>query len=292
MLIGYSGAFLGGLLTLLSPCSALLLPAFFAYAFSTKRQLVGRTLLFYAGLLCTLVPLGVFAGTLGSLVTTDRHILIGLAAALMIVLGLIQILGVRLPAFIRTRSATGGSGGSVFVLGLAYGVAGACTGPILGSILTVAAAGSNAVYGGILLAIYALGMAVPLFFLAALWDRLGVSGRRWLRPRPVTIGRWSNTWIMVISGSLSIGIGIFLIATDGTASLGGILSVTDQFALENAVRTFADSIPDVAVMLSILMLLTATGALYLRRRSHRSSAPPNDPASPGASSDQVSKEAP
>ncbi|PVE16956.1 MULTISPECIES: cytochrome c biogenesis CcdA family protein [unclassified Arthrobacter] len=292
MLIGYSGAFLGGLLTLLSPCSALLLPAFFAYAFSTKRQLVGRTMLFYAGLLCTLVPLGVFAGTLGSLVTTDRHILIGLAAALMIVLGLIQILGVRLPAFIRTRSATVGSGGSVFVLGLAYGVAGACTGPILGSILTVAAAGSNAVYGGILLAIYALGMAVPLFFLAALWDRLGVSGRRWLRPRPVTIGRWSNTWIMVISGSLSIGIGIFLIATDGTASLGGILSVTDQFALENAVRTFADSIPDVAVMLLILMLLTATGAIYLRRRSHRSSAPPNDPASPEASSDQVSKEAP
>ncbi|WP_019482234.1 cytochrome c biogenesis CcdA family protein [Arthrobacter sp. TB 23] len=292
MLIGYSGAFLGGLLTLLSPCSALLLPAFFAYAFSTKRQLVGRTMLFYAGLLCILVPLGVFAGTLGSLVTTDRHILIGLAATLMIVLGLIQILGVRLPAFIRTRSATVGSGGSVFVLGLAYGVAGACTGPILGSILTVAAAGSNAVYGGILLAIYALGMAVPLFFLAALWDRLGVSGRRWLRPRPVTIGRWSNTWIMVISGSLSIGIGIFLIATDGTASLGGILSVTDQFALENAVRTFADSIPDVAVMLLILMLLTATGAIYLRRRSHRSSAPPNDPASPEASSDQVSKEAP
>lgn len=292
MLIGYSGAFLGGLLTLLSPCSALLLPAFFAYAFSTKRQLVGRTMLFYAGLLCTLVPLGVFAGTLGSLVTTDRHILIGFAAALMIVLGIIQILGVRLPAFVRTRSATPGTGGSVFVLGLAYGVAGACSGPILGSILTVAAAGSNAVYGGILLAIYALGMAVPLFILAALWDRLGVSGRRWLRPRSVTLGRWSNTWIMVISGFLSIGIGIFLIATDGTASLGGVLSVTDQFAVENTVRQFAGSIPDVAVMLTILMLLAATGAIYLRRRSHRSPAPPNDPASPAASSDQVSKEVP
>ncbi|MBE0010998.1 MULTISPECIES: cytochrome c biogenesis CcdA family protein [unclassified Arthrobacter] len=285
MVIGYSGAFLGGLLTLLSPCSALLLPAFFAYAFSTKRQLVGRTMLFYAGLLCTLVPLGVFAGTLGSLATTDRHLLIGFAAALMISLGLLQILGVRLPAFVRPRSATRGSGSSIFVLGLAYGVAGACTGPILGSILTVAAAGSNAVYGGILLAIYALGMAVPLFFLAALWDRLGVSGRRWLRPRPITIGRWSNSWVMVVSGTLSIGIGLFLLATDGTASLGGILSVTDQFAVENAARSFAKSIPDVAVLLIILILLAITGAIYLHRRRHSSSG-----ASFTASPDQVSKE--
>ncbi|HSL37639.1 MAG TPA: cytochrome c biogenesis protein CcdA, partial [Arthrobacter sp.] len=64
--IGYAGAFLGGVLTLLSPCSALLLPAFFAYAFSTKSRLVARTGLFYLGLLSTLVPLGIFAGVLGS----------------------------------------------------------------------------------------------------------------------------------------------------------------------------------------------------------------------------------
>ncbi|WP_009945137.1 hypothetical protein [Saccharopolyspora erythraea] len=32
--IGLVGAFLGGLLSLLSPCSALLLPSFFAYAFN------------------------------------------------------------------------------------------------------------------------------------------------------------------------------------------------------------------------------------------------------------------
>ena len=33
-------AFAGGVLSLLSPCSALLLPAFFAYAFPSRGQLV------------------------------------------------------------------------------------------------------------------------------------------------------------------------------------------------------------------------------------------------------------
>ncbi|MGW3558085.1 cytochrome c biogenesis protein CcdA, partial [Streptomyces sp. NPDC000963] len=47
--IGYFAAFLGGLLALLSPCSALLLPAFFAYSIDTRAKLVARTGVLYAG---------------------------------------------------------------------------------------------------------------------------------------------------------------------------------------------------------------------------------------------------
>ena len=59
MAVGFAGAFLGGLAALLSPCAAMLLPSFFAYAFGSSRtKLLGRTGLFYVGLLITLVPLG------------------------------------------------------------------------------------------------------------------------------------------------------------------------------------------------------------------------------------------
>jgi cytochrome c biogenesis protein CcdA len=51
----FLSSFLGGLLSLLSPCSALLLPAFFAYAFQSRGELVGRTVIFYLGLCATLV---------------------------------------------------------------------------------------------------------------------------------------------------------------------------------------------------------------------------------------------
>ncbi|MCY9555783.1 hypothetical protein M5W98_29730, partial [Paenibacillus apiarius] len=56
--IGYLAALLGGVLALLSPCSAMLLPAFFAYAFQNPRQLLARTAVFYLGLAAVLVPLG------------------------------------------------------------------------------------------------------------------------------------------------------------------------------------------------------------------------------------------
>ncbi|RJT76917.1 cytochrome c biogenesis protein CcdA [Arthrobacter cheniae] len=291
MMIGYAGAFIGGILTLLSPCSALLLPAFFAYAFTTKTRLIGRTVLFYAGLLCTLVPLGVFAGTLGSLVTADRPVLIAVSASVVIVLGVVQILGLRVPAFIRPKARSGSTGMSVFILGMAYGVAGACTGPILGSILTIAAAGSNAMYGGILLAVYALGMAVPLFLLALIWDRLGISGRRWLRPRPLTIGSWSNSGVMVVSGLLSIGIGIMLLVTDGTAGLGGILTVTDQFQLEATVRSLTSQIPNTVVALVTTAVLIVAATVYLLKTQKRTRA--DDPTithDPGTHTPQQEKD--
>ena len=54
--VAYLAAFLGGVLSLLSPCSALLLPAFFAYAFQSRRRLSEKTVVFYVGLATTLVP--------------------------------------------------------------------------------------------------------------------------------------------------------------------------------------------------------------------------------------------
>lgn len=275
--IGYAGAFAGGILTLFSPCSALLLPAFFAYAFSTPSTLVVRTGVFYAGLVSTLVPLGIFAGVLGGLVTQHRGVLVTTAAVLVMALGVVQILGIRMPAILHSGAPSGTSRLSVYVLGAVYGVAGVCTGPILGSVLTVAAVGGSAVYGGILLALYALGMALPLFILALVWDRLGVSGSRWLRPRPLTIGRWSNSWIMVISGILAIGIGILLLLTNGTSTLGGVLGVGDQFAIETAMSQTVGTVPNIAFVAFAAVLLLVVALLYRRRMlNHNTSERPAD----------------
>lgn len=267
--IGYIGALLGGVLTLLSPCSAMLLPAFFAYAFSTRRQLMSRTFVFYLGLISSLVPLGIFAGVLGGLLTTHRFVLVSVAAYLVIALGLVQLLGIPIPALVRSGSGGGASVLSVYVLGAVYGVAGVCAGPILGSVLTIAAVGGNAVYGAFLLALYALGMTVPLAILALLWGRLGASGRRWLRPRSVRIGRWENSLVMVISGLLSIGIGVLLLVSNGTAKLSGLLSVGNQFALESAVSNTVSVVSNTTFVIAAVVVLAAVVAIVLWRSRPR-----------------------
>lgn len=263
--IGYTGAFLGGILTLLSPCSVMLLPAFFAYAFASPGKLLGRTALFYVGLLTTLVPLGMLAGFAGSLLTTNRSALVTGAAIVVMVIGVLQIVGVEIPWLNRRANGGGTSAVSVFVLGSVYGVAGVCAGPILGSVLAVAAAGGNPVYGGIMLAVFALGMALPLGVLSLLWTRFRLSERGWLKPRRFRVGRWENSLWMVVSGVLSLMIGAMLLLTDGTSSLGGILSIDAQFAAESWLVRFSSGISNLWFGAAAIVLLLAAAGIYLLR---------------------------
>lgn len=223
--IGFVAAVLGGLLALLSPCSALLLPSFFAYAFRDSGRLLLRTGIFYLGLCLTLVPLGAGSAMVSTLFYGHRDVLITVAGVVIIAFGVAQILGLGFTwgvlARVQGRFASGRGNLSVLGLGAVYGLAGFCSGPILGAVLTVAATGTPA-RGMLLMAAYGLGMVLPMFFLALLWDRYDLGKRDWLRGRTVSIGPLNTHTTALLSGGLFIGIGVLFMAFDGTASMTGL----------------------------------------------------------------------
>jgi cytochrome c biogenesis protein CcdA len=273
--VGFLASFMGGLLSLLSPCSALLLPAFFAYAFQSRFELAWRTAVFYAGLAVTLVPLGMGLAVVSRLVYGYRGTLILVSGLIIIGLGILQISG---RGFTLVSARFGGAGGdslvSTFVLGAVYGFAGFCSGPILGAVLTVAASSGSAAYGAGLLATYAAGMALPLFAMALLWDRLDLGHRRWLRGREITLpGGVPVHSTNLISGVMFILLGTAFIVFQGTSALEGFYAAngaTDlSFAAERWVTGLAESVP-IALMLAVLAFLFVGIALYkLSRRLSR-----------------------
>ncbi|WP_030407727.1 cytochrome c biogenesis CcdA family protein [Streptomyces albus] len=271
MEVGYVAAFLGGLLALLSPCSALLLPAFFAYSIDSAGRLIARTGIFYLGLATTLVPLGAAGSFAGRLFYGHRDLLVTVGGWLIIALGVAQIVGLGF-APRRLAEASGRIRPttvlSVYALGAVYGLAGFCAGPILGSVLTVAAVHGNPVYGGVLLAVYALGMAVPLFVLALLWDRFDLGRRRWLRGRELRLGRLRLHTTSLLSGLFFVLLGVLFLAFDGAAGLPGLTDVDGAFAAENWARRVGDAVPD-AVLLAVLLVAAGAVALVALVRGRR-----------------------
>lgn len=263
MNIGIAGALIGGVLTLLSPCSVMLLPAFFAYAFSDPAKLLGRCGLFYLGLITTLVPMGILAGTVGSFITNNQRVVVMIAGGVIALLGLAQIFGLNLPTFTST-GVDGTSSVAVYLLGTVYGIAGACTGPLLGSVLMLAATGGSAFYGGILLAVFALGMTLPLLLLSFLWSRFE-RVQSWLRPRQIAIGRWRNTWTQVLSGAFCLGIGIFLVVR-GTSFDGGILTASQQQHVETWAAHFTSGIPNWAMAVVAVVILAVLAWWHTRNQ--------------------------
>jgi cytochrome c-type biogenesis protein len=94
-----------------------------------------------------------------------------------------------------------GSGGPV-VAGAAFAVAWTpCVGPTLGAILTAASTSDSVGHGGVLLAFYSLGLAVPFLLCAVAFDRASIAFR-WLRDRYL--------WVTAISGVILIVMGILV----------------------------------------------------------------------------------
>lgn len=215
-------AFAGGVLSILSPCSAFLLPAFFALAFSSPARLLGQAALFFLGLATIFVPLGLGVSAVASLFVGQRDLVIVAAGALLVGLGIYVLAGGGFELAPTLAGRLYGVHGrwAAYATGLAYGFAGFCTGPILGAVLTVAAASDQVLSGGLLLAAYALGMAVPVFLLAIVWDRWRLGERRWLRGATLRIGSLKMPLTRALAGALFVAVGIAYVAFRGSSAFG------------------------------------------------------------------------
>jgi cytochrome c-type biogenesis protein len=178
-------ALLAGLISFLSPCVLPLVPPYLAFLAGSslerlaeagpapvvRRNVLVAALLFVAGFSTIFVALGAGASVIGSMLRFYSHELSIVAGIVIIVMGL-HFLGITPIAFlyrqarIDVQKPVGLWGAYVMGLAFAFGWT-PCIGPILATILAVAAAESTVTKGAALLAVYSLGLGVP-FMIAAL----------------------------------------------------------------------------------------------------------------------------
>ena len=213
-------AFIGGLLSFLSPCVLPLIPALIAFAASgsletlksqKKFKILFKTLVFILGFTTIFVIFGMTAGQIGSWFNTYIYVLRFIGGAIVILFGLWQI-GILKIGFLNRQLTFAGKDFSklgnfgIFLAGAAF--AGAwtpCVGPILAGILLIAANEGTALKGFILLLFYSAGFAVPLIIAALLIDKFIAFFN--------VMKKYFRT-IEIISGLLMIAVGI-LIITNG-----------------------------------------------------------------------------
>ena len=270
MTVGFAAAFVGGMLALLSPCGALLLPSFFASRLGGGARLLRHGLVFYAGVAVVLVPLGAGAGYIGQVLATHREVLVIGTAVLLVAVGIAQATGWGfdvsrlIPGSSAAQARAGLTSGvpRTFLLGLVGGVAGFCAGPILGAVLTLAANQAEPVLSSGLLATYAAGIVVPMMGIAAAWDRMGARGQRLLRGRSFTwAGRsWHTT--SVVTGALMVALGITFWITNGLVSAPSVV----PWELQSALQEFATNLDGAAADIALVLVATG-GALLVWRRS-------------------------
>jgi cytochrome c-type biogenesis protein len=177
-------ALLAGLISFLSPCVLPLVPPYLVYlagtsferltddnpATGSQSQTVTAAALFVCGFSTVFVALGASASVVGSLVRAYSYQLSIIAGTAIIVMGLHFLNLFHVPWLSRTQRLdvprpVGMWGAYVMGLAFAFGWT-PCIGPILATILAVAASEATVTRGAGLLAIYSAGLGIP-FLLAA-----------------------------------------------------------------------------------------------------------------------------
>src|SRR5262245_2066390 len=123
--------FLGGVLTFLAPCTLPILPAWLAFAAQQSKHgsAAARTLLFGLGVALVFVLLGIFAGTLGTLIATYKKIITMISGLLFILFGVMVLLGKSVPGITIQKTPHQTLAGS-FLFGIIFALSwSGCIGP-------------------------------------------------------------------------------------------------------------------------------------------------------------------
>ncbi|MDR5828687.1 cytochrome c biogenesis protein DipZ [Caballeronia sp. LP006] len=248
-------AYLGGALTILSPCILPVLPFVFSradqpFAKSGLPLLLGMGITF--ALVATLAALG------GGWATQANQYGRWAAIALLAVFGLALLLprladrimhplvsaGNRLTAFAQRGDGKASFGGS-FLLGIATGLLWApCAGPILGLVLTGAALNGASVGTTLLLLAYAAGAATSLAVALLIGGRVFAAMKRSLGA-----GEWIRRGIGVamLAGVAAIALGLDtgVLARVSTVATAGIeQKLVDRFSPRNNAMKAANTTAD------------------------------------------------
>lgn len=277
-------SFLAGMVALFAPCCiSVMLPAYFASSFATKRALIAMTFVFAAGLGLIILPIALGAAAIGSLITAHHLIFYLAGGTLMLLLGLYMLVGGKLMLPMPAMRARRGSGPlAVFSLGAFSGVASSCCAPVLAGLATLSGA-SGSFSNALLLGVgYVFGMVFPLFMIALLWDRFSWGESRLLKGKRFSLPVFGRRLVLhstaLASGLILIAMGIFVIviAFRGNAmpSSGWQLSLSaDVQHYAHLIKVWAGTLPGWITGIAIFAALaglawTALGQSRLNRSEH------------------------
>lgn len=230
-------AFAVGFISFVSPCVLPLVPGYLSaisglsfaeiHAGRDRARMVGPALLFCLSFTVMFIALGMTATGLGQTLQENRLLLRQISAVVLITMGVLFIAGLlfaRLnrewrPTGLMSRAAAGGP----VLAGLAFAVAWLpCTGPTLGAVLTAAGNEDTVGQGGVLLAFYALGLAVPFMLSALAFSRFAGLFRFFRSHYGV---------ITVVSGVVLIAMGVLLYTNELTRLNTEALGLMDDLGI-------------------------------------------------------------
>jgi cytochrome c-type biogenesis protein len=231
--VGIPVAILAGLVSFLSPCVLPLVPGYLSTVIGVTpaemgsagaRRVLVPSLLFIASFSLIFILLGLSATALGSSLNAHKTTLEQIGGVLIVLMGVVFLATpfvdrLNFQWHSESLMRLAGRGGPLLA-GAAFAIAWTpCTSFTLGAILTQAAISTSAAHGALLLAFYALGLAIPFLLIALAFERATTTLDVVKRHFPVIIA--AGGMIMIALGTLILTGEFTVLNSEANALLQG-----------------------------------------------------------------------
>ncbi len=213
-------SFMAGVFSFLSPCVLPLVPAYLSMVSGltveemgskgSQVKVVSSCLLFVAGFSAVFVIMGGTASTVGGFLIRYRRTMNLVLGGVVILMGLFVAGFLNISGLYHERRIHPGKGFlsplgplAAAVMGAAFGLGWTpCVGPILSSILALAATSESLYRGMLLLSVYSAGLGLPFLATGIFFSRAMIA-LDWVKRNQGRINR--------VSGSLLVFMGLLLV---------------------------------------------------------------------------------
>lgn len=226
-------AFAAGILSFTSPCVLPLIPGYlsfisgFSYADLSDpgkvplAKILWPVSLFVVGFAVVFTALGASASAAGAFLLTNQLIFNRIAGIFIVFMALVFMGIIKIPFLMAERrldmQRLPGGPVAALPLGMAFAVGWTpCVGPVLSSVLVLAASESTVSQGAILLFTYSLGLGLPFVFTGVVFSK-ALKTIKWVQRH--------NRGFNLIAGSLLLVMGLLLIANRWTQFLSPFINL-------------------------------------------------------------------
>ena len=208
----YFISFLEGIITFVSPCLLPMLPvylSYFANGENNRKKTLSNAIAFIMGFTVVFLTLGIFAGSIGSILQKYKTIVNLVTGGIVVILGLnfsgllqIGFLNRTNKPDIKIKTDTFFS---TFLFGIIFSIGWTpCVGAFLGSALMLASERGTMTEGFFMLLFYSIGLGIPFLISALLLDRLKGTFD-FIKRNYVWINRIAGTFLIIVGISMMTG---------------------------------------------------------------------------------------
>lgn len=212
-------ALLGGMLTFLSPCGFAIIPTFFSYVFKERKRALFMTSVFVVGMTTAFTIFGLIAGIIGNFFNVYKDFFAQISGVALFLFGIMMIFNKGFSFLDFRIKHHPNHSWSSFWLGFLFASGWSpCVGPILGSIVVLAAGIGSITKSALLFATYSLGVAVPLMIFSYFSDKYDLANIFISRHVKFNLfGKIVHTHLYgIISGTMLSVLGIIIFIGNGT----------------------------------------------------------------------------